>query len=137
MMTKFETDSLIDELWNQFSGLGEQDGRYLVAVAGPPGSGKSTLAEQLVMGLNDRAGDNLVGIVPMDGFHLSNEALDQLGERHRKGAIHTFDAHGFVALVEQLGARGTPFIIFENGQTQPGYVPAKQMAKVLDQTLPR
>jgi thiol:disulfide interchange protein DsbC len=36
-------------------------------------------------------------------------------------------------LVEQLGARGTPFIIFEDGQTQPGYVPAKQMAKVLDQ----
>lgn len=42
-----------------------------------------------------------------------------------------------MALVEQLGARGTPFIIFENGQTQPGYVPAKQMAKVLDQTLQR
>jgi len=36
-------------------------------------------------------------------------------------------------LVEQLGARGTPFIIFEDGQTQPGYVPAKQMAKVLEQ----
>ena len=40
---------------------------------------------------------------------------------------------GHMALVEQLGARGTPFIIFENGQTQPGYVPAKQLAKVLDQ----
>lgn len=38
-----------------------------------------------------------------------------------------------MALVEQLGARGTPFIIFENGQTQPGYVPAKRLAKVLDQ----
>ncbi|VAW77206.1 Thiol:disulfide interchange protein DsbC [hydrothermal vent metagenome] len=38
-----------------------------------------------------------------------------------------------MALVEQLGARGTPFIVFENGQTQPGYVPAKQMAKMLDQ----
>jgi thiol:disulfide interchange protein DsbC len=42
-----------------------------------------------------------------------------------------------MTLVEQLGARGTPFIIFENGQTQPGYVPAKQMAKVLDQASSR
>lgn len=42
-----------------------------------------------------------------------------------------------MALVEQLGARGTPFIIFEDGQTQPGYVPAKQMAKVLDQSSSR
>ncbi len=44
------------------------------------------------------------------------------------------DAH--MLLVKKLGARGTPFIVFENGQTQPGYVPAKQMAKVLDQIQP-
>ncbi len=36
-------------------------------------------------------------------------------------------------LVEKLGARGTPFIVFENGDTQPGYAPAKQMARLLDQ----
>lgn len=40
-----------------------------------------------------------------------------------------------MALVEQVGARGTPFIIFENGQVQPGYAPAKEMARVLDQGL--
>ena len=36
-------------------------------------------------------------------------------------------------LVEQLGARGTPFIVFEDGSTQPGYLPAKQMARLLGQ----
>ena len=36
-------------------------------------------------------------------------------------------------LVQQLGARGTPFIILESGDTQPGYVPAKQLARLLDQ----
>jgi thiol:disulfide interchange protein DsbC len=36
-------------------------------------------------------------------------------------------------LVDKLGARGTPFIVLENGQTQPGYLPAKQMARLLDQ----
>jgi len=38
-----------------------------------------------------------------------------------------------MALVEKLGARGTPFIVFENGDTQPGYAPAAQMARLLDQ----
>jgi len=36
-------------------------------------------------------------------------------------------------LVRQLGARGTPFIIFEDGRTQPGYVPAKQLTRLLEQ----
>ena len=37
-----------------------------------------------------------------------------------------------MALVEKLGARGTPFIVLEDGQVQPGYVPAATMAKLLD-----
>jgi thiol:disulfide interchange protein DsbC len=37
-----------------------------------------------------------------------------------------------MALVEKLGARGTPFIVLENGQVQPGYVPAATMARLLD-----
>lgn len=39
-------------------------------------------------------------------------------------------------LADSLGMRGTPFIVFDNGQTQPGYLPAKQMAQLLDQELP-
>ncbi len=41
-----------------------------------------------------------------------------------------------MALVDKLGARGTPFIVMENGQTQPGYLPARQMARMLDQPSP-
>ena len=40
-------------------------------------------------------------------------------------------------LVRQLGARGTPFIVLEDGGTQPGYVPAKQLARLLDQSAAR
>lgn len=36
-------------------------------------------------------------------------------------------------LVDRLGARGTPFIVLEDGETQPGYLPAAQMEKLLDQ----
>jgi thiol:disulfide interchange protein DsbC len=47
-----------------------------------------------------------------------------------KTCDNPIDEH--MALVETLGARGTPFIVFENGDTQPGYAPAAQMARLLD-----
>lgn len=48
-----------------------------------------------------------------------------------KSCENPVDRH--MELVQQLGARGTPFIILESGDTQPGYVPAKQLARLLDQ----
>lgn len=38
-------------------------------------------------------------------------------------------------LVEELGVRGTPYLVFENGQNQPGYVPAKRLSQLLDQNI--
>jgi pantothenate kinase len=38
----------------------------------------------------------------MDGFHLSNQVLESLGRRDRKGAPDTFDAAGYVALLRRL-----------------------------------
>ena len=38
----------------------------------------------------------------MDGFHLANVELARLGRAGRKGAPDTFDAHGFVALLQRL-----------------------------------
>ncbi|MCZ0963218.1 AAA family ATPase [Paracoccus benzoatiresistens] len=70
--------------------------RVLVAVAGAPGSGKSTFAEALVARLDDAV------LVPMDGFHLDDCVLEARGLRARKGAVETFDAEGFAALVQRL-----------------------------------
>ncbi len=39
------------------------------------------------------------------------------------------DAH--MKLGEELGARGTPMLVLESGKVYPGYVPAKQLSKVL------
>ncbi|MBZ0072994.1 MAG: bifunctional protein-disulfide isomerase/oxidoreductase DsbC [Thiohalobacteraceae bacterium] len=36
-------------------------------------------------------------------------------------------------LVRQFGLQGTPAIVFEDGQVVPGYVPAKQLAAMLDE----
>lgn len=78
--------------------------RYLVAVAGPPASGKSTLAEQLSTAINTQVGCEVSVVVPMDGFHLDNAVLEQLGLLQRKGAPETFDAEGFVAMVRRLAS---------------------------------
>jgi len=48
-----------------------------------------------------------------------------------KTCDNPIDLH--MSLVQQLGARGTPFIVLEDGSTQPGYVPAKKLSQLLDQ----
>ena len=83
--------------------------RLLVAIAGPPGSGTSTLAADLAA----RLGPTAV-ILPMDGFHLDNDRLRQLGLLHRKGAPETFDAMGFISLLRDVRARpDVPFPTFD------------------------
>jgi pantothenate kinase len=70
-------------------------GRYVFGLAGQPGSGKSTVAARLAEALG-------AVVVPMDGFHLDNTELARRGLSGVKGAPETFDADGFVRLVEQL-----------------------------------
>ena len=73
-------------------------GRRLLGIAGAPGAGKSTLTALLAEQLP--AGSCVV--VPMDGFHLAEIALARLGRAERKGAPDTFDAAGYVALLQRL-----------------------------------
>lgn len=77
-------------------------GRALLGIAGSPGSGKTTLARAITARVNGLAGAPIAVHVPMDGFHLANASLDALGRRDRKGAIDTFDAWGYVALLQRL-----------------------------------
>jgi pantothenate kinase len=72
-------------------------GRRVLGIAGAPGAGKSTLAAAVVAGLAPAA-----VLVPMDGFHLAEAELHRLGRHERKGAIDTFDAAGFAALLVRL-----------------------------------
>ena len=72
----------------------------MVALAGPPASGKSTLAAALAAHLTSEG--HAARVVPMDGFHLDNAVLDARGLRARKGAPETFDAAGFVRLIQAV-----------------------------------
>ena len=79
--------------------------RILVALFGAPGSGKSTLAEVLA----DHLGDGAV-VLPMDGFHLDNAQLREMGMLKRKGAPDTFDVAGFADLLRRVS--GTPSVSY-------------------------
>lgn len=71
--------------------------RRILGLTGAPGAGKSTLA----VILQERLGSDAV-TVGMDGFHLRDDELRRLGRYERKGAIDTFDAAGYVHLLQRL-----------------------------------
>ena len=82
--------------------LATEGRRQILGITGAPAAGKSTYAEQLAAKL---AGDgHRVALVPMDGYHLAQSVLDELGLAGVKGAPHTFDGYGFVALLKRLKA---------------------------------
>ena len=85
--------------------------RALIAIAGPPGAGKSTLAEALVELVNSRLDNAPAAAAPMDGLHYDNLILDAEGLRARKGAPETFDASGFLAMVQRLKSSDEPVAI--------------------------
>jgi pantothenate kinase len=102
---------LANQIIQRFSG----SQRVLIAIAGPPGSGKSTLAQK-VCGELMQSGTKAM-VVPMDGFHLDNSVLDQMGMRHRKGAPETFDAGGFIDHIRAIHENKQPIRIpgFDRG----------------------
>lgn len=71
--------------------------RVLVGIVGAPGAGKSTISEQLVHSLAPHA-----ALLGMDGFHLSQSRLVELGRRQRMGASDTFDVDGFLAVLRDI-----------------------------------
>lgn len=74
--------------------------RCILGITGAPAAGKSTYAEQLTAKL--AADGHRVALVPMDGYHLAQSVLEELGLAAVKGAPHTFDGYGFVALLRRL-----------------------------------
>jgi len=72
--------------------------RTIIGIIGKPGGGKSTLSKYLLKGIDP----TLVSVVPMDGFHLSNKVLKELGRSDRKGAQDTFDVKGFTTLIQRI-----------------------------------
>ena len=100
--------SLVDQLRQRLA-ADDAPERLVVGLVGAPGSGKSTIAEQLKTGL--KAAGIFAGLVAMDGFHLSNAVLDELGRGNRKGAPDTFDVEGYLTTLDRVRADGAPRVL--------------------------
>lgn len=90
--------SLIDTL-RRAIGTGSE--RFMLGICGAPGAGKSTLAEWIVNEWNRRQPGTAV-LVPMDGYHLSNEALEEKSLLPLKGIPDTFDSIAFVEKLAEI-----------------------------------
>ena len=88
--------------------LNRSTDRALVGIVGKPGAGKSTLSGYLLQELKSSE----VTVVPMDGYHLSNAVLQELGRADRKGAPDTFDVAGFASLLQRIRTEKTVDIYY-------------------------
>ena len=100
--TKAAVPTNIDDLIKIIVHLSAAKSHFIVAIAGPPGSGKSTLSNHLAKCLGRTA-----KVLPMDGFHLDNDRLQEMGLLHRKGAPETFDAIGLLELMRKMQEKKT------------------------------
>lgn len=110
----------LDDLAATIAAAAQPGQRTIVGIVGPPGAGKSTVAAALIEQLNG-AGDiqpadthpaptPSAALLPMDGFHLPQARLVELGRRDRMGAPDTFDVAGFLATLAAL-RRDRPGIV--------------------------
>jgi len=79
-----------------------KEARVFVAITGAPGAGKSTLTSALCEHFNTGLEEPIAVVVPMDGYHLDNNILQQRGLLDRKGAPFTFDAIALASDLERI-----------------------------------
>lgn len=86
----------ISKLIERIIFLSKSNNRIIIAVAGPPAAGKSTFVNKLAEEFND------IVTIPMDGFHLDNDILEQRNLLSRKGSPESFDATGYIEVLKRI-----------------------------------
>jgi pantothenate kinase len=119
----------------RISALLDSPHRIILGIVGKPGVGKSTFTQFL----NEHVASEFISILPMDGFHMNNEKLIELGRRDRKGAPDTFDVDDFAkCLADVRDGHGNDirFPIFEReieaSIPDAGVIPAQAKLVVVE-----
>ncbi|QDU33996.1 Pantothenate kinase [Poriferisphaera corsica] len=111
IITSQATQQLATFLVNQFPPTATH--RPVIAIAGPPASGKSTFAHSLASQINNLTAAHYAALIPMDGFHLTNQQLSQQHLTKIKGSPSTFDFSSYKKLLTQAQLKpATPYIPF-------------------------
>ena len=92
-----KVEDTVIQIYNDLLRVDDKDERIIVGISGAPGSGKSTLSQRLLNKINKSK--HVAAVIPMDGYHLDNSLLKDLGLLQRKGAPETFDFVGFKHLL--------------------------------------
>jgi pantothenate kinase len=117
--------------WTERLGaLLDRQRRVMLGITGPPGAGKTALAESVASTIVDAVQ------LPMDGFHLADVELERLGRADRKGAIDTFDGHGYLALLQRIRAHPDHIVYapaFDRNIEQPiaGSIPVTPSTRLI------
>lgn len=98
----FDTTTL-EALWERIEARLATQERVLIGLTGPPGAGKSTISELLVPAIDAHLPGQVV-LVPMDGYHLAQSAVERMGLADVKGSPETFDGEGYLSLLRRLRA---------------------------------
>ena len=93
-------EDIVVQIYNELLSVDRKNERILVGISGAPGAGKSTLSQALSTKLNKS--EHVAAVIPMDGYHLDDSLLEDLGILKRKGAPETFDFAGFKHLLLRI-----------------------------------
>ena len=93
-------EDIVVQIYNELLSVDRKNERILVGISGAPGAGKSTLSQALSTKLNKS--EHVAAVIPMDGYHLDDSLLENLGLLKRKGAPETFDFAGFKHLLLRI-----------------------------------
>jgi len=100
MLSMQAVEDIVVQIYNELLSVDHKNERILVGIAGAPGAGKSTLSQALSTKLNKS--EHVAAVIPMDGYHLDDSLLEDLGLLKRKGAPETFDFAGFKHLLLRI-----------------------------------
>lgn len=100
MLSIEAVEDIVVQIYNELLSVDRKNERILVGISGAPGAGKSTLSQALSTKLNKS--EHVAAVIPMDGYHLDDSLLEDLGLLKRKGAPETFDFAGFKHLLLRI-----------------------------------